>query len=172
MTWRPSANILRPSSGARGGACPTAGCPLVWPPSTLNGGGDYSVDFDGLLAPGEYIVSFQFDAGDAADQAWSSLFGTIATAWLRWKSSGLRSVTVCVLTSHGNSQQVEANITVSPRTALFPVPLPVAPDMPVTNALSDRAMDAWLRQLPTDPVQAVDGWFNNAGIPTRLGELK
>ncbi|GBR07267.1 hypothetical protein HW511_11985 [Asaia siamensis] len=170
MTWRPSANILRPLTGANVSACPSVRSALVWPPSALNGGGDYSIDFDGILAPGEYIVSFVFDAGNAADQAWTSLFGTIATVWLRWKTSGMSVVTVCALTSHGNTHQVEANIMVSPRASLFPVSLPTAPETPALP-LSNATMDAWLGHLPTDPAGLTQGWFNNGGIPTRLGNL-
>lgn len=170
MAWRPSVNILCPSNGAIGGACPSGRAALVWPPSALKGGGDYSIDFDGILAPGEYIVSFEFDAGNAADLGWTNLFGTIATAWLRWKSPGPCVVTVCALTSHGNTQQVEASILVSARTALVPVSLPPAPDTS-SLPLADAALDAWLRGLPTDPAGITQGWFNNGGIPTRLGDL-
>ncbi|GBQ14707.1 hypothetical protein [Swaminathania salitolerans] len=186
MTWRPSANILRPRSGAADPAsCPGGGrTGLAWPSSALGGGGDYSVDFDGLLAPGEYVTAFAFSAGDVADQGWTSLFGTIATAWLRWTSAGTHSIAVCALTDRGNSYQIEAGITVSSRSALFPVPLPAAPpsggtappgtgsgpDAPAI-ALTGAIMDAWMRSLPTDPAEAPDGWCNNAGIPTRLGEI-
>ncbi|WP_336763730.1 hypothetical protein [Asaia sp. VD9] len=171
MTWRPSANILRPVYGTSGGACPTARPSLLWPPASLEGGGDYSVDFDGLLAPGEYILSFLFDAGTAADLGWTNLFGTIATAWLRWKASGTRIVTICALTSHGNTHQVEVGIVISARPSLFPVSLPEAPQTP-TLVLSSDAMDRWLQTLPTEPLSVSGGWYNNAGIPTRIGGNK
>lgn len=141
------------------------------PPS--GGGGDYSIDFDRLLSPGEFIISFRFEAGGAADLAWTNLFGNIATAWMRWKASGTQSVTVCALTSEGNSKQVEVNITISPREALFPLDLPESPDAPTQSGggVSSAVMDGWLRSLPTEPPESGTGWFNNAGIPTRLGDL-
>ena len=171
MTWRPVVNILRPEA-LGGGAFASAQNALVWPSSSLRGGGDYSVDFDRLLSPGEFITSFRFEAG-GADLAWTSLFGNIVTAWMRWKASGTQSVTVCALTSEGNSRQVEVSITVSPREALFPLDLPDSPDAPTQSGgkLSSEAMDNWLRALPTAPPESGSGWYNNAGIPTRLGDL-
>ncbi|WP_336947502.1 hypothetical protein [Asaia sp. HN010] len=170
MTWRPSANILRPGYGAGGGACPSSRSALVWPSAALHSGCDYSIDFDSLLAPGEFITSFEFAAGSAADQAWTNLFGTIATAWLRWKSPGLQTVIVCALSSHDNNYQVDIAITVGTRPTLFPVPLPPAPETPTTT-LTSEAMGAWLGSLPTDPGETGTGWRNNAGIPTRTGNL-
>lgn len=170
MTWRPSANILRPRPGAAAGACSLPKFTLVWPNTALYGGGDYSVDFDGLLAPGEFIASFRFEVGTAAEQAWTNLFGTIVTAWLRWKSSGLQTVTVCVLSNRGNSYQVEIAIIVDTRPTLFPVPLPPAPETPVLP-ITGQVMGAWLSTLPTDPDTVATGWVNNAGIPTRIGEI-
>ncbi|WP_025884716.1 hypothetical protein [Asaia prunellae] len=170
MTWRPSANILRPGNGAGGGACPSSRSALAWPSAALHGGGDYSVDFDGLLAPGEFVTSFLFECGSVADQAWTNLFGTIVTAWLRWKSPGPQIVTVCALSNHGNSHQVDVAITVGTRASLAPVPLPPAPQTP-SLSITSQAMDEWLASLPTDPDEVRNGWLNNAGIPTRTGDL-
>ncbi|WP_122039604.1 hypothetical protein [Asaia bogorensis] len=170
MTWRPSANILRPVREPAGQGCyPKSHPELVWPPSALNGGGDYSIDFDALLAPGEFISSFRVDAGAGAKQAWTSLFGTIATAWLQWTVPGLQTVTVCALTSLGASLQVDAKICIGARPSLFPASAPPAPGAPL-SVVTDNTMDAWLKALPTEPDNDAGGWFNNAGIPTRIGD--
>jgi len=145
---------------------------LVWPSSDLKSGGDYSIDFEHLLAPGEFVTAFRFEAG-GADLAWTNLFGNIATAWMRWNVSGRQRVTVCALTSEGNTRQVEVSITISPREALYPAILPYGPGIATQpgGTLSSAAMDSWLRSLPTAPPESGSGWFNNAGIPTRLGDL-
>lgn len=82
---------------------------------------------------------------------------------------GLQTVTVCALTSLGASLQVEAKICVSTRPSLFPASAPPAPgaQFPV---VTDNTMDAWLKALPTEPDTGAGGWFNNAGIPTRIGD--
>ncbi|WP_222547521.1 hypothetical protein [Asaia lannensis] len=176
MTWRPSANILRParehsSPGCYPGvnSCTSLHSDLVWPPSSLNGGGDYSIDFDAFLAPGEYISAFRFDAG-ALKPAWTNLFGTIVTAWFRWSEPGLQTVTICAVTSHNANHQVVARIMVMARPSLFPAEPPPAPGS-VMDRVTDEMMDRWLMSLPTDPDTAGTGWYNNAGIPTRLGAL-
>ncbi|WP_336946874.1 hypothetical protein [Asaia sp. HN010] len=126
MTWRPAVNILRPVASVGAGLTGARNA-LSWPTTALGGGSDYSIDFDALLAPGEFVTEFRFETREAADIAWTNLFGNIVSAWMRWKASGTKRVTVCVLTNEGNSQQVEIDIVITPTESLFPLPLPQPP---------------------------------------------
>lgn len=165
MTWRPSARIVRPGGCATANLRGMALQPLLaWPDSNINGGADYSVDFSALLAPGEIIQSFSFDAGSMAERAWLSSFGTIVTAFLTWTASGQNAVNVCVLSDRGNSYQVAVSIFVNATASLIGAVPPAEPgtEVPLVNSAT---MTAWLNSLPTSP-PASGGYWNNAGIFT------
>jgi len=165
MTWRPSARIVRPGGCATAQLRGMALQPLLaWPDSNLNGGADYSVDFSGLLDPGETIEAFAFDTGGAGSQAWTYLSGTIVTAWLSWSQSGSVPVSVCALGSSGTSYQVVVTISISATPALIAASPPPAPGVDI-SAVNNATMSAWLSSLPTQQ-PAGGGWWNNANIPT------
>jgi len=166
-TWCPTARIARmqepPGGRYRGLSRATL---LRWPPSNLNGGADYSVDFGSLLAGGEYVVTCVFGTAAIASQAWTSIFGNTATAWLTWTASGVQSIPVCVLTSLGNVYQVDVTICISAEAALI-TPIPPAVS---GNVVSGVSMAAWLSSLPTT-TPTNGGWWNNAGIPAFAGTV-
>ncbi|WP_336764145.1 hypothetical protein [Asaia sp. VD9] len=165
MTWRPSARIVRPGGCATANLRGMALQPLLaWPDSNLNGGADYSVDFSGLLAPGETIQAFAFDTGGVGTQAWSYLSGTTATAWLSWAQAGSIAVNVCALSSSGATYQVAVSISVSATPALIAASPPTAPGADI-SAVNSATMTAWLATLPTS-APATGGWWNNANIPS------
>lgn len=168
MTWRPSARIVRPGGCATAQLRGMALQPLLaWPDSNINGGADYSVDFSGLLSPGETIKALAFDTDGAGTQAWTSLTDTICTAWISWTQAGTLAVTVCALGSSGASYQVVVAITVSASPSLVPASPPTAPGVDI-NSVNDATMSAWLTSLPTS-APAAGGWWNNANIPTYAG---
>ncbi|MFC0500038.1 hypothetical protein [Asaia krungthepensis] len=128
MTWRPSARIVRPGGCASAQLRGMALQPLLaWPDSNLNGGADYSVDFAGVLSPGETVQSFAFDTGGFGTQAWTYLSGTICTAWFSWTQAGGATVNVCALGSSGATYQVAVSISVSGTAALIADVPPVRP---------------------------------------------
>ncbi|NVN02237.1 MULTISPECIES: hypothetical protein [Asaia] len=165
MTWRPSARIVRPGGCATAQLRGMALQPLLaWPDSNLNGGADYSVDFSGVLAPGETITAFAFDAGSGGTQAWTYLSGETVTAWLSWAQAGSTAVNVCVLGSSGATYQVTVSISISATPALISASPPTAPGADI-SAVNNATMSAWLATLPTS-APATGGWWNNANIPT------
>ncbi|GAB6854156.1 hypothetical protein [Asaia astilbis] len=167
MSWRPSARIVRPGGCATAQLRGMAMHPLLaWPDSNINGGADYSVDFSGLLGPGESVKAFAFDAGSAATLHWTYLSGTTVTAWFRWVQSGATAVTVCVLGSSGATYQAVVSIVVSATPALIAASPPSAPGVDV-SAVNDATMSVWFDSLPNSP-DPNRRWWNNAKIPTRL----
>lgn len=140
---------------------------IAWPNSNINGGADYSVDFSPALQDGEYIVGDPvFSTENTATQSWVSTFGNIATAWLTWTASGNLDVSVGVLTSLGNTFQVDVDIYVSDEEALI---APVPPESPATPDVNTFKFlyDQFVSSLPTtDPGDGTSEW-NNSGIVTR-----
>lgn len=140
---------------------------IAWPNANINGGADYSVDFSPALQDGEYIVGTPvFSTSSTATQSWVSIFGNIATAWLTWTASGNLDVAVGVVTSLGNTYQVDVDIYVSDEAALVE---PIPPTQPGDDSLAKFKFlyDGYLNSLPdTDPGDGTSDW-NNAGIITR-----
>ncbi|GBQ69599.1 hypothetical protein AA103196_2257 [Ameyamaea chiangmaiensis NBRC 103196] len=136
---------------------------LRWPPTSIGSGADYSVDFNNSLSDGEYVAACEFGTDGIATQSWTSTFGNIVTVWLTWSASGPQTIPVCVLTSKGNTFQVDVSIAVSSEASLL---TPVPPGSPNEASLASfKALyDAYRDSLPTaDPGDGTSDW-NNAGI--------
>jgi len=167
MTWRPSARIVRPGGCATANLRGMALQPLLaWPDSNINGGADYSVDFSRILDCHETIEAFEFGV-TGGTVAWTWLFGTIATAYITWTSSGPLTVNVSVASSDGNTYQAAVQIFVSPTACLTPVIPPPRPGG-TSVTVTDASMAAWIGRLP-NVVPSGDGWWSNAGVPTFSG---
>ncbi|GFE96592.1 hypothetical protein [Gluconobacter sp. Gdi] len=124
MTWTPCQRIVRadipPSLRLRGISSDVM---LCWPNAALNGAADYSVDFSGLMSCGGKIVETVF-AVDGAEIAWSSIFGGVVTAWIKWLSPGLQSVLVTVRTAAGENLTVSVSLNVQTAASLIVPALP------------------------------------------------
>ncbi|MFT8957273.1 MAG: hypothetical protein ABF917_06245 [Gluconobacter oxydans] len=104
---------------------------LCWPPAALNSAADYSIDFAGLLCCGDRIVEAVF-AASGNQIAWSSIFGTFATAWIIWLTSGAQTVTVTARTSDGQVFTVSVTVTVQSMASLIAPRLPLLPPNTIT----------------------------------------
>lgn len=124
MTWFPCCRIVQPVNGPALRLRGLAGSLLLWwPDAVLNGGADYSVDFSPLLCDGDRIVQAVFSIGTAT-MAWQSIFGSIATAWLSWSTTGQQRVSVTALTANGDTLQatIFVNVGIVPSPLSAPAP--------------------------------------------------
>ncbi|MFT8346618.1 hypothetical protein [Gluconobacter oxydans] len=132
MIWAPCRRIVRadvpPAFRVRGINAPLL---LCWPPTALNSAADYSLDFSGLLCGGDRIVEVVFEAS-GNQIAWSSIFGTFATAWIVWLTSGLQTVTVTARTSDGQIFTVSVTVIVQSAASLIAPRLPLLPPNAIT----------------------------------------
>ncbi|MFT8978748.1 hypothetical protein [Gluconobacter oxydans] len=132
MIWAPCRRIVRadvpPAFRVRGINAPLL---LCWPSAALNSAADYSIDFAGLLCCGDRIVEVVFEAS-GNQIAWSSIFGTFATAWIVWLTSGAQTVTVTVRTSDGQVFTVSVTVIVQSTTSLIAPRLPLLPPNAIT----------------------------------------
>lgn len=132
--WRPSRRIVRIAAASCGSVSsinpPTL---LRWPSCALNSSADYSIDFGPLLEEGDRIVVVAFETV-AGSVAWSSVFGTLATAWISWKVIGTRVVTASVQTANG--QILTANVSIT-------ITLPQSLIAPVNPVYAPNAAQAW-----------------------------
>ncbi|MBS1103512.1 hypothetical protein JK202_10875 [Gluconobacter sp. Dm-62] len=124
MTWVPCQRVVRadiPLAFRIRGI--EASAVICWPDTTLNGSSDYSIDFGALLCCGDRIVEVEFITG-GGQIAWSSVFGTLATAWIVWFAPGPQTVVATVRTSSGQVLTVSVGIAVQPIPSLIPPELP------------------------------------------------
>ncbi|AAW62159.1 phage fiber-tail adaptor protein [Gluconobacter oxydans] len=132
MTWAPCRRIVRadvpPAFRVRGINAPLL---LCWPNAALNSAADYSLDFAGMLCCGDRIVEAVFEAS-GNQIAWSSIFGTFATAWIVWLTSGPQTVTVTARTSDGQVFTVSVSVTVQSTASLIAPDLPLLPPNAIT----------------------------------------
>lgn len=126
MMWTPTqralSSALPPLSRLRG-VCP---CELMaWPDAALLSGNDYSVDFSDQIADGDRIVRVAATPRSPGTLvAWVSIFGTKATAWVQWSSSGPQSIAFDALTASG------ATLNASGYVAVGCSDTGLAPDIP------------------------------------------
>ena len=104
---------------------------LIWPSCSLNESADYNIDFGAILRCDDRIVEVAF-ATSGGTIAWSSMFGTLATAWISWTVAGSQTVDVTVRTSGGQILTASINIAVQGAVSLISF---TEPDLP-PNAIT------------------------------------
>ena len=123
MTWAPCQRIVRadvpPSFRVRGISAPLL---LCWPNAALGSGADYSVDFGPMLCCDDRIVRVGAST-TGGTIAWTSVFGTLATLWVQWTTSGPQTVQFSALTANGAPLDVTVSIMVG-AASLLTAPVP------------------------------------------------
>ena len=129
MIWSPQCRVLSsdlpPSSRLRG-VCPCE--VMAWPDALLDSGQDYSLDFAGQIPEGDRMVEVLATATGGA-VAWNSIYGTKATAWIKWNTGGMQSISFDAVLASGSILYATGYVSVGCRPAgITPTPPEYAPN--------------------------------------------